>query len=492
VELSQVWRAVMRRWVVCALVLALSLVGAAYVAYSAPNRYQATATVLVEPSDTSGAGNFAAVTFLLPSLQVQLTTSSIARAAADRVPAGVRAEPVGVASTVEQGTGVLRITATGPRARAVAPWANAYASALVASQPSDGPLRLLPIDPAAPPGGPSGPARASTLVSGVALGLILAVALALALEWLARRRYLRGEIRERLGVPVLGEIPRMRRPGRGLSAPGILAGNDAYLVESFMRARTSIELQLATRHVGVVCVTSLDNGEGTSTVASTLAWALASAGHGVTLIEADVREPVLRQLVATPGSPTAPAELGTRVGVGDGSGPSLLLVEAADLVSVAETALSAGRRALHPAEVVTVGLPYALRALHDPTAVVLIDAPPLLRAAEASLASRAAAGVVVVVDVTRRHVLDRVEHALARVEDAGGTVIGVVLNRTRRGRAEELERAIVAPGATAPAGPALAPPRPSAGREGVAAAALRPERPAADRPQDPHPVSSSD
>ncbi|MFL6137906.1 MAG: P-loop NTPase [Frankiaceae bacterium] len=461
-ELSQVWRVILRRWTVCALVLGLSIVGALYLAYSPPDRYQATATVLVEPSDVSGVGNFAAVAFLLPSLQVQLTTATIADAAAGRVPASLRDRPAGVSSNVEQGTGVLRITTAGTDPRALAPWANAYASALIASQPSDGPLRLVAIDPATTPGGPSGPNRASTLLSGVVLGLILAVALALALEWLARHRYLRGEIRDRLGVPVLGEIPRMRRTGRTVSAPGILSGSDSYLVETFMRARTSIELQLAIRHVTSICVTSLGSGEGKSTITGTLGWALAAAGHEVTLVEADVRQPTLRQLVAPPGSQTVPAELGTRVtGVADGGGPSLVLVDAADLVSLAESERPAQRRVMHPAEVVSLALSHALGVVDKPAAIVLVDAPPLLRAAEASLASRSVSGVVVVVDVSRRQVLDRVEAALARVEDAGGTVLGVVLNRARRRREEEAEYAVIpAAQATKPAGP-TGPPGPA-------------------------------
>jgi Mrp family chromosome partitioning ATPase/capsular polysaccharide biosynthesis protein len=434
VELSHFARAIARFWFVALVVFVLCLGASAYLAYEPADRYQATATMLVEPSDVSTVGDVAAVNFLIPALQVQLTTGATTQRAAGIVDPAVRRHGVGVSSSVDPGTGVLRVTTSGVDRAAVAVWANAYARALVEEQPSGSPLSIRVIDPATTPSSPSGPARTSTIVSGGVLGFILALGAALVAYALRNRRHLPGEIKDRFGVPVLAEIPRIRRGSRAATAAELLSGDDDELIEPIMRARASIESRVAQHDLRSIAVTSQEPAEGKTLVVGALAMALTAAGRHVSVVEADLRRPALREHVAQqPESPDVGS--GLELGVGeDGEAQRVTFLSAADLVTLARSDLGRRHGASHPADVITVALPNALRLLERPDTVVLVDTPSLRYAAEASVAVRLTSAVVVVVDASRRRALETLEQALARVDEVGAVAVGVVLTRTRRPR----------------------------------------------------------
>jgi Mrp family chromosome partitioning ATPase/capsular polysaccharide biosynthesis protein len=438
VELSHFIRAIARHWFVAFAVFALCLGASAYLALSPADRYEATATMLVEPSDTSTVGDVAVVNFLMPALQVQLGTASTAQRAAGLVSGPARDVGVGIGSSVDPGTGILRVTATGANRSAVAAWANAYARALVVEQSPTGPLAVRVIDPATAPDAPSGPARTSTLVSGGVLALILGLAAALIAYAIGQRRRMPGEIRDRFGVPVLAEIPRIRRGSR--TAAEILSGDDEDLIEPIMRARTAIESRLATQSVRSIAVTSQEPGEGKTLVVGALAMAMTGAGHHVSVIEADLRRPALREHVAPGADDDVERALEARPH--DGTGQRVTFLSANDLVGLARGDLGRRHGTSHPADVITVALPNALRLLERPDTVVLVDTPSLRYAAEASVAVRLTSGVVLVVDASRRRALDGLEQALARVDEVGAVTLGVILTQTKRPRSRGPRAAI--------------------------------------------------
>jgi Mrp family chromosome partitioning ATPase len=154
-----------------------------------------------------------------------------------------------------------------------------------------------------------------------------------------------------------------------------------------------------------------DGGEGCSRVVHEFGSLLAESGHRVVLVDGRPH--------ATDGNGHAPrrADIGRPVVNGNGAAKgSLIVVEGPDRGAAPTNPLGAAEFAswLETA-----------RSSHD---YILIDAPPLLRWADATLLGRLCDGVVVVVraGVTERELLVNVRDQLER---AGTNLVGVVLNR---------------------------------------------------------------
>jgi capsular exopolysaccharide synthesis family protein len=170
----------------------------------------------------------------------------------------------------------------------------------------------------------------------------------------------------------------------------------------------------------IVVVTSPSPEEGKSTTAANIAMNLAKGGDTVVLVDADLRWSSLRS------SSTSAASLGLsglllnylhspQMAVVRTEEPNLYLLPAGDLPSQPDALLSSPRLR---------DIVVSLREMAD---YVVIDAPPVLEAADAALLAAAAGAVMLVVrqDRTRLKALDEAITALYR---AGLRPIGAVLN----------------------------------------------------------------
>src|SRR6266508_457064 len=137
---------------------------------------------------------------------------------------------------------------------------------------------LSTVEPAVPPLTPSSPRLALNLALGGLFGLVLAVALATAVELRRDRITLPDTLRRRLGLPVFGVIPRVH----ALAAATTLVDSPAAL-EAFRRLRTTLRLAV-DRRPSTILVVGAHPGAGASTVASGLATAWARAGEQVVLV----------------------------------------------------------------------------------------------------------------------------------------------------------------------------------------------------------------
>jgi hypothetical protein len=97
------------------------------------------------------------------------------------------------------------------------------------------------------------------------------------------------------------------------------------------------------------------------------------------------------------------------------------------------TVVPAGIPDRHPTDIVAAHVPPLLDDLTKDGRTVVVDCPPLAGVAETVLLATMVDVVVVVVD-TRRFNPDRLAQALARLDAAGATVAGVVLNRIHLSR----------------------------------------------------------
>ncbi|MDR3494889.1 MAG: P-loop NTPase [Ancalomicrobiaceae bacterium] len=227
------------------------------------------------------------------------------------------------------------------------------------------------------------------------------------------------------GISCLGALPRQQ--GRHSRSTGLLmlAAVDAPYSEfaRTLRALRTTVLMAATgaRHVSVGIV-SFRGGEGRSCIAVNLACLLANSGVPVTLLDADIRNPMLTRTLA----PNAQAGFNDLVVNRDVDATELRLPISQTLSFIPAIPLDA---AYDPNLFVGSGeTQQALLGLTDESAVV-VDLPPLSLALPADPVSlgRAMAGVVIVAAINRT-TLDELTQMVKTLRSGGVRILGVVLN----------------------------------------------------------------
>lgn len=387
----------------------------ALLAFVPPERYRATATLLVEPaSKETDFSDIEALRFLLPAMVEQVDTVAFNRAVRGTLVPPASTADIDLVASSEPGTGLFRVTTEGVDQEAVAPFANAAARQLIRQKISPR-LAMSVLEPAARPGAPAGPLKIPILLGSAALGLIGALFCVLIANALRRQIKSSDEMRERFGLEVLAEIPQTRHfPGTTVEL--FNGAGDPRLLEGFQRLRTNLEL--IGQDNASITVTSCGPGDGKSTVTAALAWTFASVGGQVLAIDCDLRRPMLHGYLGV--------ELSK--GIGDlANGADLgRLLQKTDLASL--SVVSAGTTDKHPTEVVQTYFPKLLELYSD--RLVLVDTPPVLGVAEATLIATMTSGVLLVVDARRGDPaeLEEVLHELTR---AGANVLGVVVNHAK-------------------------------------------------------------
>ena len=300
---------------------------------------------------------------------------------------------------------------------------------------ADNAIQVTTIDPATAPHTPVSPNIPLNLLASLALGLTLGVGLAFGAEALDDHIRDRPELQRILEAPVIGSIPavkewRQREEGQHLAFKDDPSGP---LSEAYKALATNIMYLASQDQLQIILVTSALAGEGKTTTAANLAVSLARLDQDVVLVGMDLRAP----------------DLAKRFGLRGRDGMSNTL--ATPLIDVDRQTRSLRSIARVRAQMQMVGID-RLRvipggpAVNDPTGLVsefvageyadtlrkvakfiLIDTPPVLGVADASILAPLADGVVFVTDAqkaTRR----AVGHAREQLEAAGGQVIGAVYN----------------------------------------------------------------
>jgi Mrp family chromosome partitioning ATPase len=457
-------------WFVALVALGVCLAMGAAAALLPEKSYEATSTVSVEPTTGQQASTgVQTINFLIPAFIERIESRPFRSRAAEGLPAGVADAPVTVKGSAESGTGVIAITVGSTNRAATAAWANALAERLLAEEaptatpapepaPSPGStttttvqvLDLALINPAATPSAPSSPQVLPLLVGSALLGLLAAVFATQVAARLRQARDLPEQLRTRLGVPVLGEIPFMWRWRRRPVPAGQLLDDSPQRLEALKRLRVNVQLAMLDQQPSAVAVASTAVGEGKSTMTVAIGASLASVGHDVTLIDADLRRPTLHTRTERP----------LRPGLADlrpGAAAELRQPTGLEGLSV----ITAGVPDGHPADVVATKVPAALEELGAPGSLLLVDCPPLHLAAE-SRQMVAQAGFVILVARARKVKLERLEKLVDDLRSARVVVLGVVLNRTGRGSQPKQYYGSTNPGATPgavaePTGRAVAP-----------------------------------
>jgi polysaccharide biosynthesis transport protein len=271
------------------------------------------------------------------------------------------------------------------------------------------------VDPAEVPTSPVLPRRSNDLMMALLAGSVLALGLVFLFEYLDNRIKSPQELRA-LNLAFLGMVPKIDNSG-----PTLL--NDAVppaFGEAIRAVRTNVLFSSAEEGVRTVVVTSAGPGEGKSLFSSNLSVSLAQAGQRVLHIDADMRRPRVHDIFDVSQEPGFSNLL-----VGDCK-PS----EAVRKTGIANLCvLPAGMIPPNPAELLgSKRCAEYLATLGEHFDWVVIDSPPVLAVADASVLANAASGVIFVIgaDQTTRNTAKAAVDQLNAVQ---AHVIGAVLNR---------------------------------------------------------------
>jgi succinoglycan biosynthesis transport protein ExoP len=272
------------------------------------------------------------------------------------------------------------------------------------------------VDSAEVPGGPFLPRRERDLTMAALSGAVLALGLVFLFEYLDNRIKSPQELRAQLNVPFLGMVPSVDVSSGTLLHDGVPPN----FAEAIRGVRTNVLFSSADEGVRVVVVTSAGPGEGKSLFSSNLSVSLAQAGQRVLHVDADMRRPRVHAIFDMAQEPGLSNLL-----VGDCK-PS----EAIRKTSVLNLCvLPAGMIPPNPAELLgSKRCEEFFATLAQNFDWVILDSPPVLAVADASILANTATGVVFVVgaDQTSRQAA---RAALEQLQAVQAHVIGAVLNR---------------------------------------------------------------
>lgn len=293
-----------------------------------------------------------------------------------------------------------------------------YATLL--SNTSQGAVNSLQVIETAPlPIVPIGPNKPLTILTGAAIGFVLAAAAAYLMEYLDDTLKTPEEISNVLEAPVIGYIAET------LSA----ADEDSILVvrqprssiaEAYRTLRTNLEFAGVDRPLRTILITSASPSDGKTTIASNLAAIIAQGGKRVILLDADLRRPRVHRLTA----------LTNRFGLSDVFRDQMSLDGVRQPISGIEnlSVITSGSLPPNPAELLKSGrMDTILSDLQQLADMVIIDSPPFLVSDPSVLATKVD-GVLLVTrpGQTNAETLKAVHQQFNRV---GARILGVVLNR---------------------------------------------------------------
>ncbi len=286
------------------------------------------------------------------------------------------------------------------------------------------------------------------LILGLATMLGLLVGVAAAAWWDRFADRLRGpaDAAAQTGLRVLGSIPRLdvssltRSALGGTNHSGRHAGRGGAMPaeEVFGHLVTQLPDVLAARGRVAVLVTGPSAGAGASTTATGIGVALALLGKPVVLVCADLRRPRLHEWFGLSLAPGLDDVLAGRVALERALRPT-----GCDGLRV----LPAGGRGRGGSVHLNLDDLRLVMSRLSSEAIVVVDAPPVVEAAETAQLAETVDQILLVVDVNhgRRRAARAAVASLAHVQDK---VVGCVVNRPAGGpRAEDY-----GPDENAPAG----------------------------------------
>jgi succinoglycan biosynthesis transport protein ExoP len=278
------------------------------------------------------------------------------------------------------------------------------------------------IDRAQPPRLPIKPNIPLNIVLGCVVGLILGVGLTFFLELLDTSIKKMEDVERYLGLQVLGVVAREGELIiRGTASP--------QLVESYRMLRTNIEFARGDNAPNGIAILSAGAGEGKSFTICNLAAVYCQHGARVLLVDSDLRRPNIHKNLG----------ISNTIGLSDYLAGSKTIDEIILPTSVPNLFAIAAGGGGQTKTALPLLTSHRMEALIEHVSkqfdIVLYDTPPVLAVSDAAVVANEVGCSVLVCQHRRypRAMSIRAKHA---IENAGGRLLGVVVNNVNIGQDE--------------------------------------------------------
>lgn len=275
------------------------------------------------------------------------------------------------------------------------------------------------LDKAEIPKGPMKPNTFKNLLLAIMIGLSGGVGMAFFLEYLDNTFKGPEDMEEKLALPLLGIVPRIKKADAqdGPVESLVLTNQKSAVAESYKALRTSV-LLASGDPVKSLVVTSSVEGEGKTTTAINLAISFAQLEKKVLLVDADLRKPRVH----------------TILGLDNSIGFSSYLSRQTVHENIRETMmpnlsfLSAGPLPPNPSELLSSKrMKDFLEIVTNSFDIVVFDSAPLITVTDTLILSTQADGTLLVVK-SGSTTFDIAKRGLKLLKDASIKVLGGVLN----------------------------------------------------------------
>ena len=290
------------------------------------------------------------------------------------------------------------------------------------------------VDPAIPPQRPVKPKKKMNLILGLFIGLGLGVGIAFIKEYLDHSVRTDDDL-QRAGLSSIAIVPtinakraieKMEKVGKDLNGELSLQSRlvshfdpKSPVAEAYRTLRTNIQFLSPDKPVKTLVVSSPGPKDGKSTTVANLAITFASLGKKTLLLDSDLRKPVLHKVFDVPRSPGLVHRI-----IED--------IDYSDIIQRTEVSnlylITSGEVPPNPSELLaSQRLKNLLEKMKNEFDIILMDSPPVVAVTDASILSKVADGLLLVVRAggTDTRALQRAIELLSRVKC---NVIGAALN----------------------------------------------------------------
>ena len=425
-ELVHFLRLVRRWWWLLVAGVILGAGGAYGVSQAMTPIYRASATLLVNQTQTPGTiayNDVLASERLTKTYRELVTQDPVLQTVVDDL--GLQMSAPELEGMIEVSavpdTQLLRLSIEDADPGLAARLANAVSGAFIQSNNDDGltrPGTVTIVEPATASTSPVRPRVEFNALLGGFAGLLLVCACVLVYEYLDDTIKTPDDVEEVTGTATLGGVMRFPKVSN-VRDTLVAASTRSPAAEAYRVLRTN--LQFGALDAQTLLITSASPREGKSTTTANLAAAIAQTGQRVIVVDADLRSPSQHHIFGLPnGVGLTSALLSPAPEVARFLQPTQL-----DGLSV----LTSGPLPPNPSELLgSWRMEAVIAALKQSADIILFDSPPVLAVADASILAGRSDVTVVVVDAgrTRAQALRRTAQALQRT---GTRSVGAVLNR---------------------------------------------------------------
>jgi capsular exopolysaccharide synthesis family protein len=261
-----------------------------------------------------------------------------------------------------------------------------YSGFLANSQ--EGALNILSVvEPANLPTRSVGTSKFTIIALAGLVGFSLGAGAAYLLEYLDRTVKTTSDVERLFNLPVIGYISEITEDGN--NATYVANNPNSILAENFRLMRSNIEFFQISKPIKTILITSPNQGNGKTTVASNLAMSISQGEQDVILVDADLRRPAVHRALDISRNPGLSDLIRNKAGiedvVRDWSEDGLKVITAGDIPPNVTEVVGSKRIASILGDI---------REKHE---LVIIDAPPLIIADSYNLASRVDGVILIMV-----------------------------------------------------------------------------------------------